>query len=55
MTEDEMVGWHHQMDGHEFEHQPACSPHHPPENTHGRETLQVLGMRKNLQPQLITH
>ena len=21
MTEDEMVGWHHQFDGHEFEHQ----------------------------------
>ena len=19
-TEDEMVGWHHQLDGHEFEH-----------------------------------
>ena len=20
MAEDEMVGWHHQLDGHEFEH-----------------------------------
>ena len=20
MTEDEMVGWHHRLDGHEFEH-----------------------------------
>ena len=20
MTEDEMVGWHHQLEGHEFEH-----------------------------------
>ena len=20
MTEDEMVGWHHQLDGHDFEH-----------------------------------
>ena len=20
MTEDEMLGWHHQLDGHEFEH-----------------------------------
>ena len=20
MTDDEMVGWHHQLDGHEFEH-----------------------------------
>ena len=23
MTEDEMVGWHHQRDGHEFEQAPA--------------------------------
>ena len=23
MTEDEMVGWHHQLDGHEFEQVPA--------------------------------
>ena len=22
MTEDETVGWHHQLDGHEFEHAP---------------------------------
>ena len=22
MTEDEVVGWHHQLDGHEFEHAP---------------------------------
>ena len=21
MTEDEMVGWHHRLNGHEFEHQ----------------------------------
>ena len=36
MTEDEMVGWHHQLDGHEFEQAPrvgdgqgslaCCSP-----------------------------
>ena len=36
MTEDEMVGWHHQLNGHEFEHvlgvgdgqggQVCCSP-----------------------------
>ena len=34
MTEDEMVGWHHQLDGQEFEQAPAdgqgslacCSP-----------------------------
>ena len=36
MTEDEMVGWHHQLDGHEFEQalgvgdrqrsQACCSP-----------------------------
>ena len=23
MTEDEMVGWHHQLDGHEFENAPG--------------------------------
>ena len=23
MTEDEMVGWHHQIDGHEFEQAPG--------------------------------
>ena len=25
MTEDEMVGWHHQLDGHEFEQAPGVS------------------------------
>ena len=25
MTEDEMVGWHHQLTGHEFEQTPADS------------------------------
>ena len=23
MTEDAMVGWHHRLDGHEFEHAPG--------------------------------
>ena len=23
MTEDKMVGWHHQLNGHEFEHSPG--------------------------------
>ena len=23
MTEDEMVGWHHRLNGHEFEHTPG--------------------------------
>ena len=26
MTEDEMVGWHHWLDGHEFEQALGCSP-----------------------------
>ena len=40
MTEDEMVGWHHQLNGHEFEQAPGtgdgqgnlvcCSPCCPP-------------------------
>ena len=25
MTEDEMVGWHHQLNGHEFEQVPGVS------------------------------
>ena len=25
MTEHEMVGWHHQLDGHQFEFAQACS------------------------------
>ena len=25
MTEDEIVGWHHRLNGHEFEHTPAGS------------------------------
>ena len=25
MTEDEMVGWHHQLNGHEFEHAPGVA------------------------------
>ena len=25
MTEDEMVGWHHQLNGHEFEQSPGDS------------------------------
>ena len=25
MTEDEMVGWHHRLDGHEFEQAPGVS------------------------------
>ena len=31
MTEDEMVGWHHQLNGHEFEQ--------PPENSEGQGSL----------------
>ena len=28
MTEDEMVGWHHQLDGHEFEQVPGVGEGH---------------------------
>ena len=28
MTEDEMVGWHHQPNGHEFEQAPGVSDGH---------------------------
>ena len=41
MTEDEMVGWHHQLDGHEFEQAPGVGD--------GRETWcsAVHGVAKN--------
>ena len=32
MTEDEMVGWHHQLDGHEFEQAPGV---------HGQGSLEI--------------
>ena len=28
MTDDEIVGWHHQLDGHEFEQAPGFSDGH---------------------------
>ena len=28
MTEDKMVGWHHQLNGHEFEQAPGISDGH---------------------------
>ena len=28
MTEEEMVGWHHQLDGHEFEQAPGFGDGH---------------------------
>ena len=28
MTEDEMVGWHHRLDGHEFEQAPEVGDGH---------------------------
>ena len=28
MTEDEMVGWHHQLDGHDFEQAPGVGDGH---------------------------
>ena len=35
MTEDEMVGWHHQLDGHEFEQAPGAGD--------GQESLGAAG------------
>ena len=34
MTEGEMVGWYHQLDGHEFEHQTRQAPVRPPAPGH---------------------
>ena len=41
MTEDEMVGWHHQFDGHEFEQTPADS-----ERQGGLACLQSMGWQR---------
>ena len=37
MTEDKMVGWHHQLDGHEFEQAPGIDDGHEtwPAAVHG--------------------
>ena len=56
MTEDEMVGWHHQLDGHEFEQAPGfgdgqgslacCSPLGRKESDM-TEQLNLILMRNN--------
>ena len=59
MTEDEMVGWHYQLDGHEFEQAPGdgqgslacCSPQGHKESdmneqlNNNRHTLRILQVR----------
>ena len=39
MTEDEMVGWHHRLNGHEFEQ--------TPEDGEGQGNLEVHGVTKS--------
>ena len=39
MTEDEMVGWHHQLYGHEFEHAPGVGDGKP-------GVLQSVGLQR---------
>ena len=39
-TEDEMVGWHHQLDGHEFEQAPGVCTH---THTHCLQLTVILG------------
>ena len=60
MTEDEMVGWHHQLNGHEFEQAPGdgegqgsltcCSPwgHKESDMTERLNNIVVSGERKAL-------
>ena len=53
MTDDEMVGWHHRLNGHEFEHSPGdgegqgslacCSPW-------GRKELDTTELLNNNNP-----
>ena len=39
MTEDEMVGWHHQLNGHEFEYTPGVDDGQ-------RGMLQSMGLQR---------
>ena len=41
MTEDEMVGWHHRLDGHEFEQAPGVY------DGHGSLDASVHGVAKS--------
>ena len=41
MTEDEMVGWHHRLDGYEFEQAPGVGWHH---RLDGHEFERALGV-----------
>ena len=38
MTEDEMIGWHHRLDGHEFEQAPGVGD--------GRGSLVCMGSQR---------
>ena len=40
MTKDEMVGWHHQLDGHEFEQTQGDSDGQKP------DVLQFMGLQR---------
>ena len=42
MTEDEMVGWHHQLDGHEFERALGIGDRWG----HGNGMLQSMGLQR---------
>ena len=41
MTEDEMIGWHHQLDGHEFEQAPGVG-----DGQGGLVLLQSMGSQR---------
>ena len=41
MTEDEMVGWHHQLDGHEFEQAPGVDHGQGPDVLQSMESQRV--------------
>ena len=43
MTEDEMVGWHHQLDGHQFEQAPGVGDGPIPGNP---DMLQSMGSQR---------
>ena len=47
MAEDEMVGWHHQFNGHEFEQ--------PPRDGEGHGEGPKLGMQQSMQLRGVRH
>ena len=46
MTEDEMIGWHHQLNGHEFEQALGVGDEQKKEGTREHGMMQSMGLKK---------